>query len=58
MDNIIKATGHGQTECFECKKNGKFSLTWTSFLYHINNNNFKNYYCWECANKLVKGVKI
>lgn len=30
---MIKAVGNGQSECCECKKNGRWSLTWTSFLY-------------------------
>lgn len=28
---MIKAKGNGQSECCICKKENKFSLTWTSF---------------------------
>jgi len=28
---MIQAKGNGQSECIQCKKEGKFSLTWTSF---------------------------
>ena len=51
---MIKAEGHGQSECCECKKQGKYSLTWTSFLYKIKNNNNKNLYCYEHAKELEK----
>lgn len=34
----------GQSECYECKRNNKYSLTWTSFLYEYK----ENYYCFEC----------
>ena len=33
----------GQSECYECKRNNKHSLTWTSFLYEYK----ENYYCFE-----------
>ena len=33
----------GQSECYECKRNNKYSLTWTSFLYEYK----ENYYCFE-----------
>lgn len=46
---MIKAAGNGQSECYECKKNGKWSLTWTSFLYRIEQDNFAHLYCYECA---------
>lgn len=51
---MIKAEGHGQSECYQCKKEGKYSLTWTSFLYRTEKDNYKNLYCYECANKLEK----
>ncbi len=47
---MIRAKGHGQSECYLCKQNGKYSLTWTSFLYKINNDN--HLYCFECAKNL------
>ena len=46
---MIKANGNGQSECFECKNKGKWSLTWTSFLYRIELDNFEHLYCFECA---------
>ena len=52
---MLRAKGNGQTECAECKRQGKWSLTWTSFLYHIEND--ENYYCYECAKKLEKRGK-
>ena len=33
----------GQSECYECKKHHKYSLTWTSFLYEYE----EKYYCFE-----------
>ena len=33
----------GQSECYECKRQHKYSLTWTSFLYEYK----ENYYCFE-----------
>lgn len=52
---MIIAQGHGQSECYKCKQEGRYSLTWTSFLYRIKNDNFKHLYCYECAKKLEKG---
>ena len=49
---MIKAEGHGQSECYNCKQNGKFSLTWTSFLYRIEKDNHEHLYCYECAKEL------
>lgn len=49
---MINAQGHGQSECYECKKEGKYSLTWTSFLYRIENDNYKNLYCYEHCKKI------
>lgn len=49
---MIKAEGHGQSECYQCKKEGKYSLTWTSFLYKIKND--EHLYCYECAKELEK----
>lgn len=51
---IIKAQGNGQSECYNCKQNGKYSLNWTSFLYRIKKDNYKHLYCFECANKLIE----
>ena len=33
----------GQSECYECKRHHKYSLTWTSSLYEYK----ENYYCFE-----------
>ena len=33
----------GQSECHECKRHNKYSLTWTSFLYEYE----EKYYCFE-----------
>lgn len=33
----------GQSECCECKRHHKYSLTWTSFLYEYE----EKYYCFE-----------
>lgn len=49
---MIKAKGNGQSECCKCKEKGKWSLNWTSFLYRIENDNYKNLYCYECAKEL------
>lgn len=51
---MIKAEGNGQSECFKCKNAGKYSLTWTSFLYKIENDNFTHLYCYNCAKELEK----
>ena len=56
---MIKAEGHGQSECFKCKQDGKYSLTWTSFLYRTKRDNYKHLYCYECCKKLEEnGGKI
>ena len=47
---MINAKGHGLSECYKCKNEGRYSLTWTSFLYQIENDN--HLYCYECAKKL------
>lgn len=49
---MIKAEGNGQSECYLCKKNGKWSLNWTSFLYKTEKDNYKHLYCYECCKKL------
>lgn len=49
---ISKAVGEGQSECRTCKENGKWSLTWHSFLYKVENKD--GVYCYECAKELVK----
>lgn len=46
---MIRAQGHGLSECYECRKKGKYSLTWTNFLYRIKSDNFVRLYCYECA---------
>lgn len=53
---MVNAKGHGQSECYECKRNGRYSLTWTSFLYKLNNDD-GHYYCYECAKKIEKEGK-
>lgn len=49
---MISAKGNGQSECYECKKRGKWSLNWTSFLYRTEKDNYEHLYCYECAKKL------
>lgn len=44
---MIEAEGEGQSQCYQCKKEGKFSLTWTSFLYRTEKDNYKHLYCLE-----------
>lgn len=39
----ISKEKQGQSECYECKRHHKYSLTWTSFLYEYK----ENYYCFE-----------
>lgn len=51
---MIRAVGNGQSECYLCKKAGKWSLTWTSFLYRTEKDNYQELYCYECAKKLEK----
>ena len=45
---MIQAKGNGLSECFKCKSEGKYSLTWTSFLYYIKNINGN-----EMINKII-----
>ena len=52
---MIQAKGEGQSECFKCKSEGKWSLTWTKFLYHIEND--KHLYCYEHALELEGKMK-
>lgn len=47
---MIKANGNGLSECYLCKLKGLYSLTWTSFLYKIENDN--HLYCYKCAREL------
>ena len=49
---MIPAIGHGQSECCKCKEEGKYSLTWTSFLYRIKNDNYDGLYCYDHAKEL------
>ena len=51
---MIQAKGNGLSECFKCKSEGKYSLTWTSFLYHIKKDK-AHLYCKACASKLDRG---
>lgn len=54
---ICKAEGHGQSECRRCKELGKWSLTWTSFLYRIEGIN--GYFCYECTKEIEKeGIQL
>lgn len=49
---MINAKGHGQSECFLCKSKGIFSLTWTCFLFKIDND--EHLYCRDCARELER----
>lgn len=49
---MIQASGNGLSECYRCKKLGKYSLTWTNFLYTVKTDNYKNLYCSEHAKEL------
>ena len=51
MLHIRKAEGNGQSECTRCKANGKYSLTWTSFLYEISG--MKGLYCGKCVTLII-----
>lgn len=56
---MIKAEGHGQSECYECKKQGKWSLNWTSFMYKTDVDNFEHIYCYECCKNIEeRGINI
>lgn len=54
---MIKAEGHGQSECYKCKQEGKFSLTWTSFLYKTEKDNYEHFYCFEHCKKIEEEEK-
>lgn len=54
---MIKANGNGLSECFECKKNGKYSLQWTSFLFRTEVDNYTHLYCYECCSKIENTLK-
>ena len=51
MIHIRKAEGNGQSECTRCKEMGKYSLTWTSFLYEILG--MKGLYCGKCVTLII-----
>lgn len=53
-EDIVKAKGNGQSCCYKCKAEGKWSLTWTSFLYRIKKDNYEHLYCSNCAKKIMK----
>lgn len=50
---MINAKGNEQSECFKCKSEGKFSLTWTSFLYYVENDK-EHLYCFKHASEIEK----
>lgn len=51
---MIKAIGNGQSECFECRKNGRYSLNWTCFLYRTEVDNYEHLYCYKCCKELER----
>lgn len=51
---ISKRTGNGQTECTRCKDNGKWSLTWDSFLYTFNDKP----YCFNCLMEMLEEIQL
>ena len=53
---IIRAEGNGQSSCYKCKQEGRWSLNWTRFLYRIEKDNYNHLYCWKCANKINEEV--
>ena len=54
---ICKAEGHGQSACRRCTELGKYSWTWTSFLYKIEGIN--GYFCYECTKEIEKeGIQL
>ena len=53
-EDIVKAKGNGQSCCYKCEAEGKWSLTWTSFLYRIKKDNYEHLYCSNCAKKIMK----
>ena len=54
---MVKAKGNGLSECYLCKNENKYSLTWTSFLYRTEKDNFEHLYCYEHCKKLeTEGV--
>lgn len=56
---MVQAQGNGQSECYQCKKNGKYSLTWTSFLYKTEKDNYKHLYCYKCCKNIEeRGINI
>lgn len=54
---MVKAQGHGLSECWECKKEGKYSLTWTNFLFRTEKDKFEHLYCFEHAKILENEEK-
>lgn len=55
---MIQAKGNGLSECYICKKHGRYSLTWTSFLYKTIKDNYTHLYCYKCVKNLEKDNKI
>ena len=51
-----KAKGNGLSECYLCKKENKYSLNWTSFMYKTAKDNFKHLYCYEHCKQIEEGV--
>lgn len=49
---MIEGKGYYLSSCYQCKKENRYSLTYTCFLYRIPNDNFKHAYCYNCAKKL------
>lgn len=55
---MIQAVGNGLSECYECKRKGLFSLTWTSFLYKTKIDKYNHLYCYNCCKEIEKNGGI
>lgn len=60
--DVIHCLGDGQCECGSCKKNGKWSLSWTPWFYKLHETD-ENVLCRNCLaeiliqNRIDKAIK-
>ena len=50
--DVIHCLGDGQCECDSCKEKGKWSLSWTSWFYKLNETD-KNVLCRDCLAEIL-----
>ena len=52
---VAKCKGEGHSSCRNCEKEGRYSRTWTCFLYRIKG--LEGMYCWKCIKECSDTLK-